>query len=104
MMHHQLYLPVSKASAALWAVAFFLIACLNVRAGVPAAASSGKHFTLDEVANWKESTLNPLLDPLASEDALLRREIRPVIGHQHIDRDFITQGGDLQVYGIQLRW
>lgn len=72
------------------------------RAGSPVA--SAKQPTLDQVANWKEDTLNPVLDPIAFEDAIIRSEIRPVFGHQRMADDFITQGGDLQVYGIQLRW
>lgn len=67
-------------------------------------ALSSKQPTFDQVANWKDSTLNPVLDPIAFEDAIIRSEIRPVFGFQHMADDFITQGGDIQVYGVQLRW
>lgn len=71
-----------------------------------AGVSSGpaKQPALNEVANWKDGTLNPVTDPIAFEDAIIRSEIRPVMGHQHMADDFITQGGDLQVYGLQIRW
>jgi hypothetical protein len=39
-----------------------------------------------------------------SEDALIRSEVRPVMGYQHMANDFITHGGDLEVYGMQIRW
>lgn len=60
--------------------------------------------TIDAVANWKDDTLNPVLDPIVFEDAIIRSEIRAAVGYQHMAGDFITHGGDLQVYGVQLRW
>jgi len=74
----------------------------RAQAGTPAPAA--KQPTLDQVANWKEDTLDPVLDPIAFEDAIIRSEIRPVFGYQHMSPDFITQGGDLEVYGVQFRW
>lgn len=82
----------------------WLIAVLIPCAAHSGSASSSKQPTLDQVANWKDETLNPVLDPIVFEDAIIRSEIRPVMGHQHMSGDFITLGGDLQVYGIQLRW
>ncbi|MCE9518175.1 MAG: hypothetical protein K8R87_01190, partial [Verrucomicrobia bacterium] len=80
----------------------FALLAQTSQAGTP--APSPKQPTLDEVANWKDDTLNPVLDPIIFEDAIIRSEIRPAFGYQNLSKDFITQGGDLQVYGIQLRW
>ncbi len=60
--------------------------------------------SLDQAVNWKDSTLDPVTDPIVFEDAIVRSEIRPVMGFQHLSNDFFTQGGDLEVYGVQLRW
>ncbi len=74
----------------------------TTEAGSPAPSMSQP--TLDQVANWKDDTLDPVLDPIAFEDAIIRSEIKPCFGYQHMAGDFITRGGNLQVYGIQLRW
>jgi uncharacterized membrane protein YeaQ/YmgE (transglycosylase-associated protein family) len=60
--------------------------------------------SLDEVANWKDHTVTPVSDPIFFEDAIIRTEIRPVMGTQRIGDDFFSRGGNLQVYGIQLRY
>lgn len=74
----------------------------TIQAGTPALSSTRS--TLDQIANWKDSTLNPVLDPMTFEDAIIRSEIRPVFGYQRMAGDFITGGGDIEVYGVQLRW
>lgn len=60
--------------------------------------------TLEEVANWKDHSVNPVADPILFEDAIIRTEIRPVMGYQRIGSDFVSHGGDLEVYGVQLRY
>ena len=54
-------------------------------------------------ADWTQHTVNPVSDPILFEDALIRTEIRPAFGYQHLGSDFFG-GGDLQIYGIQLRY
>jgi len=48
--------------------------------------------------------VTPVADPILFEDAIIRTEIRPVMGYQRIGDDFISHGGDLEVYGIQVRY
>jgi hypothetical protein len=59
---------------------------------------------LDEVANWKDQTVTPVTDPMLFEDAIIRTEIRPAFGFQRMGNDFITGGGNLEVYGVQFRY
>ncbi|MEZ0385665.1 MAG: hypothetical protein ACAI34_01260, partial [Verrucomicrobium sp.] len=68
------------------------------------AAPISKGVTLEQAVDWREHTIAPVADPILFEDAVIRNEIRPVFGYQNIADDFATQGGDLQVYGMQLRW
>ncbi len=83
-----------------------LIGAFSLETSRAGTAYSGKQPspTLDQAVNWKDSSLNPVTDPIVFEDAIVRTEIRPVMGYQHLSKDFFTQGGDLEVYGIQLRW
>jgi hypothetical protein len=74
---------------------------LTTHGGTPAAPPPP---SLDEVANWKDHTVNPVADPILFEDAIIRTEIRPVMGYQRIGDDFISHGGNLEVYGVQVRY
>jgi hypothetical protein len=77
---------------------------------LPAAAHSGTPAspapppTLDETANWKDQSVTPVSDPILFEDAIIRTEIRPAFGYQRIGNDFPGHGGNLEVYGVQLRY
>jgi len=89
------------------------LACLTLVVNVCAVsaaqagevAPSAKEPVLDEKAvSWKVDTISPVTDPILFEDAVIRTEFKPVFGYQNISDDFFTGGGDLQVYGIQLRY
>jgi hypothetical protein len=56
------------------------------------------------VANWKDHTVTPVADPILFEDPVIRTEIRPVMGYQRIGHDTVVGGGDLEVYGVQVRY
>lgn len=73
---------------------------LAVHAGTPVAPAP----SLDEAANWKDHTVTPVSDPMLFEDAIIRTEIRPAFGYQRIGGDFVGGGGNLEVYGVQLRY
>jgi hypothetical protein len=60
--------------------------------------------TLDQAANWKDHTVAPVSDPIMFEDAIIQTEIHPAFGYQRIANDFPTRGGNLEVYGVQLRY
>ncbi len=54
--------------------------------------------------NWLDNTISPVTNPIYFEDAVIRSEIRPIYMHHRIDDDFITKGGDVNVWAIQARW
>lgn len=81
-----------------------LFSNVALQAGEPVAAPLSKSVNLEKAIDWREHTIAPVADPILFEDAVIRNEFRPVFGYQNIADDFATQGGDLQVYGMQLRW
>jgi len=78
----------------------FLVAA-PLRAGDPVAS---KQPVLEEAVNWKTNTISPVADPILFEDAMIRTEVKPVFGYQNVAEDFFSQGGELLVYGIQIRY
>jgi hypothetical protein len=55
------------------------------------------------VEDWRDNTIEPVFDPLYFEDPTIRTEIRPIFIWHNINSDFITHGGDVQVYAVQAR-
>lgn len=54
--------------------------------------------------DWAENAISPVTNPVFFEDPQVRSEVRAIFMHHNIDDDFITQGGDAQLYAVQLRW
>lgn len=54
--------------------------------------------------DWKEKAISPVANPLFFEDPAINSEIRPLFLYHNIDKDFITQGGDVRVYALEARW
>lgn len=74
-------------------------------AGTPAPVStSAKAPTLAAAVDWKQDTISPVTNPIFFEDPVIRSEVRPIFAYHRIDKDFITQGGDAQLYALQIRW
>lgn len=48
--------------------------------------------------------ISPVSHPTTFEDPRMNTEVRPIFMHHEIDSDFITQGGDVQLYALQLRY
>jgi hypothetical protein len=71
-------------------------------AGTPVADS--KQPTLEAAVDWKKDTISPVTNAIYFEDAVIHSEIHPVFGYQNIADDLTGVGGDLQFYGIQLRY
>jgi len=61
--------------------------------------STGK----DSQPSWKDKTISPVANPLYFEDPVIRNEFRPIFMYHNIDDGFITNGGDIQLAGAQLR-
>lgn len=53
-------------------------------------------------ADWKESTISPVANPLFFESPFIQSELRPLFVQHNISDDFI--GGYAQVYALQVRW
>ena len=55
----------------------------------------------------KADELSEMISPLSHfvnfEDPRIQSEIRPIFAHHEIDDDFITQGGNVQLYAVQAR-
>lgn len=54
--------------------------------------------------SWKEKTISPVVNPVLFEDPHINSEVRPIFMHHEIGDDFITNGGDIQVYALQIRY
>ncbi len=102
-MYRPTHSPKSVNLASCLGLLALMLPFSQASAGTPV---SGKDTVakLEAAVDWKDHTISPVSDPILFEDAIIRTEIRPVAGFQRIDDDFITQGGDLQIYGIQLRY
>lgn len=48
--------------------------------------------------------ISPVSNPLYFEDAAIATEIRPIFIQHYIPSSFITGGGDVRVYAVQLRY
>jgi Putative MetA-pathway of phenol degradation len=54
--------------------------------------------------DWLNHTISPVTNPIYFEDAAIRTEIRPIYMHHTIDNNFITKGGTVDVWALQLRY
>lgn len=69
-------------------------------AAVAQAGLSGSVIAED----WKDKTIAPVSNPVFFEDPHIRNELRPLFAQHYIDEGFITGGGDVKLYAVQLRW
>ena len=54
-------------------------------------------------ADRLENMISAVSNPVNFEDPRINTEIRPIFMYHEIEDDFITQGGDVQLYALQLR-
>lgn len=71
---------------------YFLLA-----GAVLSTASVAKAGPLDEM-------ISPVSHPVTFEDPRHSTELRPIFAYHEIDDDFVTQGGNVQVYALQARY
>lgn len=79
-------------------------ACAAAQAGTASIPAAKGPSTLPPVENWLDKTITPVTNPIFFEDAVIRTEIRPIYLHHTIDNGFVTQGGDVNVYALQIRY
>ena len=48
--------------------------------------------------------ISPVSHPVTFEDPRHSTELRPIFAYHEIDKDFVTGGGDVQVYALQARF
>ncbi len=51
-----------------------------------------------------EQAASPVSNPVNFEDPRIQSNIRPIYIHHEIDDNFATQGGDVEIYALQLRY
>ncbi len=54
--------------------------------------------------SWKSDAAAPVTNPLYFEDPAVSTEIRPLFLYHQIDKSFLTGGGNVEVYAMQLRY
>lgn len=54
--------------------------------------------------NRLEQMISPISNPVNFEDPRSHTEIRPIFLHHELGEDFVTQGGDVQIYALQFRF
>lgn len=60
--------------------------------------------TAAQADDWKDKTIAPVSNPVFFEDPHIRSELRPLFAQHYIDEGFITGGGEVRLYAVQLRW
>lgn len=61
-------------------------------------------FPLCAVSQTVNEMISPISNPVNFEDPRIISEIRPIYAYHKIDNNFITQGGDVRLYALQLRY
>ena len=60
--------------------------------------------TAATIEDWRTDTISPVTNPLFFEYPQIRTEVRPIFMYHRIDDDFLTKGGLIRVYALQLRY
>ena len=55
-------------------------------------------------ADSLENMISPISNPVNFEDPRINTEIRPIFMHHEIGNKFVTNGGDVQLYALQMRF
>ncbi|MCB0318423.1 MAG: hypothetical protein KDD56_06675, partial [Bdellovibrionales bacterium] len=58
----------------------------------------------DAFADRLDQMISPVTNPVNFEDPRINSEFRFIFVHHEFDDDFVTAGGDLQLYALQLRY
>jgi hypothetical protein len=88
-------------------IAASLAAFSALQAGTTATAPADKAPVApapEPAVSWLEETISPVTNPIWFEDPAIRSEVRPIYMHHRIDDGFITNGGDVNLYALQLRF
>lgn len=99
-----------KISSRLWTCvgAAAAAACVGLGAPAPAAAEDGP-FGLDLAGSFGENGFDrrryvpPVSLFILNETPFITTEVRPIYAHHEIPADFITNGGDIDVFAVQGR-
>lgn len=54
--------------------------------------------------DWKAKTISPVTNPLFFEDPQVTSEVRPLFVYHQLDDTFLTGGGNVRVYAMQVRY
>lgn len=83
-----------------------LFALALIPAALCLAGPSGPAVPATEpvAGNWLADTIPPVTNPVFFEDPVIRSEVRPIYIRHQIDSGFITGGGDVDLFALQLRY
>jgi len=103
---HALTLQHTIMRLSFFTLAATLAALPSLQAGTAAAPSGKAPVTPapEPPISWLDETISPVTNPVWFEDPAIRSEIRPIYMHHRIDDGFITNGGDINLYALQLRF
>jgi hypothetical protein len=76
--------------------------------GVPAGSAQDAfkldfHGSLGEGPGKHQRYVPPLANPLFNETPYITTELRPIYIHQRIPREFLTRGGDINIWAAEIR-
>ena len=57
-----------------------------------------------ESTDWLSKTISPVVNPILFESPFIDSEVRPIFLTQKMPGNFITGGGNVRVYAVQLRY
>jgi hypothetical protein len=83
-----------------------LTSTLSLEAGTPLSAKDKGNCSPAKIlkSDWVSEAISPVTNPIFFESPFVFNEIRPFFMQHQIGHDFITKGGDAQLYAMQLRW
>lgn len=76
-----------------------LVATLTAGLGLAASAQAADA----QQSDWTQDLVAPVANPILFESPAIGSEVRPLFLYHRLNDDFVTQGGDVEVYALQFR-
>ena len=54
--------------------------------------------------DWKNTLVSPVANPIFFESPQITTEVRPIYMYHNLNDDFVTAGGNVEVFALQLRY
>lgn len=82
----------------------FLVTNLRADTGEKGASKVTEAPLALDNESWLDRTIAPVTNPIIFEDPRILTEIRPLFMYHNMDNGFVTGGGDLQLYALEIRY